>query len=370
LSTIPVKKVSSHRKGTQPKGFSRNPFFYFGVTCFIMFGLLFFYSDGLAQPNQTGNTAFFNDFFKNSSAQAATDPFFNPNQELALEPPDLEFIQNSSLVARTTPSTITTAKTLGDVFGASGQVRNEVTNYAVQPGDTVTSLAEKFGISADTVAWANDISKTTSLKPGQNLVILPVSGVLHVVKNGDTISQIAKTYQAKADDIIAINSLANEGDIFIGDILIVPNGIMPRSAPTPASVPLANNYFIYPLLKFRITQGLHYFNAIDIQSLAGCGAPVYAAAGGVVQRAVGNGGYNAGMGNYVTILHPNGVVTYYGHLMKVLLTPGTQVYQGQEIGLEGETGEATGCHVHFQVMGAKNFLAGISVGTIINVTSK
>ncbi len=377
LFTFFRKKLKNTAKKINAKGFSKNPFFYFGVMSFVLFGLLFFYSDSLAEPNypKTNNIILFNSFFKDTDNLGSSDLFFSQNKELALETPDLKIIQDNSIYSVSTPSILTT-QTLGDIFGGSDETRKDVVNYTVQPGDTVDSIAKSFNISLNTLLWANDISKNSDLKVGNSLIILPVSGVSYVVKNGDTLSQIAKTYKAKVDDIIAFNGLANEGDIFIGDILIIPDGVMPQKAgPSHVQVALPGSSLIYPLLNFRITQGLHYFNAVDIQPISGCGTPVYASASGVVQRAVSNGKWNQGMGNHITILHDSlgGIVTYYGHLMKLFVQSGDRVSIGQEIALVGGqpgmagAGDSTGCHVHWEVVGARNPLAGIPVGSILNV---
>ncbi len=357
------------------KGFSKNPFFYFGVMCFVLFGALFFYSDSLAEPNylKSSDIIFFNSFFKNTDNLANNDLFFSKNRELALETPDLRTIQDNSLYAVSTP-TILTTQTLGDIFGGSDQSRKDVTNYTVQVGDRIKDLAERFGISENTIVWANGISRTADLKVGQNLTILPFSGVIHVVKNGDTLEQIAKMYSTKAnpvkvEDIVADNGLDNPQNIFIGDTLTVRNATMPqKSAPSYTQIVLPNSSLIYPLLHFRITQGVHYFNAVDIQPFSGCGTPVYASAAGTVQRAVSNGRWNSGMGNHISILHSNGVVTYYGHLMKLFVNSGDQVGIGQEIGLVGGqpgmpgAGDSTGCHVHWDIKFARNPLTGRPVG--------
>lgn len=374
-------------KRTRSKGISKNPFFYFGIMSVVLFGLLFFSSDSLAQPNYQKSTqnAFFGAFFKNTDNLGSNDLFVGQNKALALETPDLKIIQDNSIGAVSTPSTLTT-QTLGDVFGGPDQQRKDVINYTVQAGDTVTSLASEFQVTPQTIAWANNISVNSNLKVGSSLVILPFSGISYIAKNGDTLSQIAKIYKPKSEDtstfidnVIADNSLANEGDIFIGDPLLLRDAVMPtRSTPAFVQVALPNSSLIYPLLNFRITQGLHYFNAIDIQPLAGCGTPIYASAAGVVQRAVSDGGYHLGLGNHVSILHAalGSIVTYYGHMMKVFVSPGEQVYQGQEIGLVGGqpgmagAGDSTGCHTHWEVINARNPLAGIPVGTIINVNKQ
>jgi murein DD-endopeptidase MepM/ murein hydrolase activator NlpD len=242
----------------------------------------------------------------------------------------------------------------GKVFGTMVEEttqRKEIQEYIVEEGDTLFSISQKFGISIETVLWANNLNKNSTIKPGQKLIILPVNGVLHEVKSGDTLSEIAKKYQAKIEDIISFNELENENDIYIGDILIIPGGKMPTPKPAHQPItPLAQGYFICPVAGgCRITQGLHWYNAIDFSN-GKCGESILAAAGGTVLKA----GWQKKAGNYVKILHPNGVVTMYGHLQAIFVSPGEQVSQGQIIGTMGATGRATGCHLHFDVFGVKN----------------
>ncbi len=359
--------ILSNRKSKKSgkRGFFENPFFYFGLAAFILFGLLFSSSNSLAQlSTENSDAVFLNTFFKDGQATTADDMFFKQNNTLALETPDLKIVGDSFVYGVSTPNVVST-QALGDMFGEPVVERKDVVDYTVQPGDTYESIAQQFTISVNTILWANELTKNSALKTGQTVVILPVSGVVHMVKNGDTISQISKTYKAKPEDVIAFNNLSGEADIFVGDMLIVPGGTMPVKASPILNiqVQVADSFFIYPA-EGIITQGLHYFNAIDLANK--CGTPIYAAAAGTVQRAVGNGKWNFGMGNHITILHSSGVVTYYGHLMTLFVKPGDQVNVGDRIGLMGSTGEATGCHVHFQVMGAKNPLARYGVGTKLN----
>ncbi len=367
-----IKKILFNRaKKTYSRGLFKNPFFYFGSLSIILLVFLFLGSQSLAKLSYfNGDTVLVKNFLKDNKNIDNSDPFFSQDKAIAIETPDLK-IQDNFIYGVSTPR-ILTAQTLGDVFGEAPQARKEVVDYSVQPGDTIESVAQHFNISANTVMWANNLSRGQRLKEGQSLTILPVSGVIHIVKQGDTVSQVAKNYKAKADDVIAFNDLANEADIFVGDILIVPDGVMPsKLAPSIIETPLAGSSWIFPLLKFKETQGLHFFNAVDLASLDGCGSSVYAVAEGTVQRAVGNGKWNFGMGNHVIILHPNGVTTYYGHLSTVFVKPGDKVDTGDRIGLEGQTGEATGCHVHFQVMGASNYVASrVRPGQIVDVTKK
>jgi murein DD-endopeptidase MepM/ murein hydrolase activator NlpD len=359
--------LNRKNKNTGSKGFFKNPLFYFGLFSVVLLGLLCFSPTSLAKLGETNNSnvVFFNTFFKDNTTQQNADLFFNQNEAVAMETPDLKIIQDSFIYGISTPRVLTT-KTLGDVMGGSSQNkdRKDVIDYTVQPGDTIESIAQNFSISTNTILWANNISKGTALKSGQSLVILPVSGVLDVVKSGDTVSDLARKYKSKAEDIIAFNNLANEGDIFIGDILIIPGGIVPQNTIPSINVqaPLADSFFIYPA-EGVITQGLHYFNAVDLANK--CGTPIYAAAAGTVQRAVFNGSWNFGMGNYITILHTDGISSYYGHLMSLFVKPGDKVNVGDRIGLMGKTGDATGCHVHFQVMGGKNPLAKYSLNAVL-----
>ena len=347
--------------------YKKNGNFYFGLAAFALLGSLFISSHSLAQDNYLKNNevVFFNPFFKNADAMTNNDLFFGQNRELALETPDLKIIQDNSIGAVSTPS-ILTAQSLGYIFGGSTEEqRKEVVDYQVQVGDTVSSIAKSYGVTPETIASANNITKNATLKVGQTLAILPIDGLVHVVKNGDTLSQIGRVYKAKIDDIVAYNNLGSEGDVFIGDILIVPGGVMPPKTPVQINiqVPLADNFFIYPA-EGSISQGLHFENGVDLANK--CGTSIYAMASGTVQRAVFNGKYNFGMGNYVTVLHSNGMVTYYGHLQTVFVKSGDRVTTGERIGLMGRSGKATGCHVHLQVMGGVNPLAKFSVGARIN----
>jgi murein DD-endopeptidase MepM/ murein hydrolase activator NlpD len=285
------------------------------------------------------------------------NPFLSSVGRFFLESPNLSFVQGNSLKTAS-PTTIVNPKVFGSLIGESGETRKEILEYTVQEGDTLSKIAEKFGISLETILWANDLNKNSKISVDQKLIILPVSGVLHFVQKGETLSDIAKKYQADVEKIIEFNELENEKDIFAGDILVIPDGIMPPKTYIAPQIPLASSYFICPISQpCRITQGLHWYNAVDF-SHGKCGEPIYAAAQGEVLKV--KFGWNKGAGNYITILHPNGVITMYGHIATSFVNPGDQVSQGQMIALMGGqpgtpgAGLSTGCHLHFGVQGAKN----------------
>ena len=87
-----------------------------------------------------------------------------------------------------------------------------------------------------------------------------------------------------------------------------------------------------------------------------CGTPIYAAADGTITLSDAIG-YNGGFGKFIKMSHPNGTETLYAHTSRLLVNVGDQVTRGQQIAVMGSTGRSTGCHVHFEVHGAKNPLA-------------
>jgi murein DD-endopeptidase MepM/ murein hydrolase activator NlpD len=276
-------------------------------------------------------------------------------QKSGAESPDFSLIGKNSLIG-SCPPVMVTPQILGALTGEEEpETRKEIIEYTVQEGDTLSKIAETFEISLNTLAWANNLSSTSKVSVGQSLIILPVSGTLYYVKAGDSLSTIATKYKSTVEKIVTFNELSGEQDIFAGDVLVIPDGIMPPSLPKIAEIPLANSYFILPT-NGRISQGLHWDNAIDFAN--SCGSPIYATAAGNVIKV--RYGYNKGGGNYLTISHPNGVITYYGHIQSSLVNPGDQVYQGQIIAYVGGqpgtsgAGLSTGCHVHFGVQGTRN----------------
>ena len=277
------------------------------------------------------------------------------------EAPDLKIINEDCLAAVSAPRIISN-QVLGSILGSPSQQRKEIIEYTVQAGDTPQSIASNYGISLDTLLWANELDKSSKIQNGQKIVVPPVDGVIYFVKAGDTMPQIAKTYKALEDDIISFNQLRDEFDINIGDIIILPGGVMPVQVPKAQAAPQTTNvpssWFNFPV-QGEITQTLHWYNGVDIGNQ--CGTPIYAAAAGTVLRATYD--WITGGGNYITILHKNGLVTWYGHLESFVAKSGDAVSAGQLIAFMGGkpgmagAGDSTGCHCHFSVIGGKNPLA-------------
>jgi murein DD-endopeptidase MepM/ murein hydrolase activator NlpD len=251
---------------------------------------------------------------------------------------------------------------------------NKITEYTVQPGDALSFIASDFGVSMDSILWANNLSSPDKIAPGQIIRIPPVTGIIHTVKQGDTISSIAKKYSADAAKILSFNDLNENTSLQLGTDIVVPDGTVSTAKPASiakgtvksgflssvtstakkfAYLPDLGDYFLAP------TNGydwgiVHDRNGVDIANA--CGTPIYAAADGTADIAT-SVGWNGGFGKYIKLVHTNGTETLYGHLSKLFIALGQTVTRGQEIGLMGTTGHSTGCHLHFEVHGARNPLA-------------
>lgn len=235
---------------------------------------------------------------------------------------------------------------------------DQISIYVVRKGDTLSQIADMFDVSVNTIRWANDLSSGETIRTGQVLVILPITSVQYTIKKGDTIKDIAKKFNADVNEILQFNNLAINNKLVEGETIIIPNGdyTEPEQTKTPSQtpkivIPSYIGYYLRPIDGGRKSQGLHGYNAVDLAD--SCGTPVMASASGDVIIAR-NYGWNAGYGNYIVISHPNGTQTLYAHLSKTELSPGWHVVKGQIVGYIGTTGRSTGCHVHFEIRGARN----------------
>lgn len=237
---------------------------------------------------------------------------------------------------------------------------NEIRVYTVREGDSLSQVAEMFGVTTNTILWANDLPRATQIQPDDVLVILPVAGVQHTVASGDTLSTIAKKYDGDAEEILAFNQLADASALSVGDEIIIPGGtvqsVQARAATArPVKISGATGVssagFVHPVPGATRTQGIHGNNAIDFA--AGHGTTIRAAAAGEVIVSKSSG-WNGGYGQYIVIRHNNGSQTLYAHFSQNYVGVGAYVAQGEAIGAMGNTGRSTGTHLHFEVRGARN----------------
>lgn len=237
-------------------------------------------------------------------------------------------------------------------------IRDKIIQYTVEEGDTVSSIAEKFGVTSETVGSKNGISGD-KIKVGQILEILPVSGVAHKVSKGDTIYSIAKKYDVDAQPIVnfPFNTFMNDEtfELAVGQTVIVPGGVVPTgTSSTPrtryltpdAGTVVASGSFVWPTSGGLTQHFVWYHKGIDIANKT---APsILAADSGKVVVAGWVDGY--GYGNRIVIDHGNGYRTLYAHLSSIGVRVGQTVSRGNVIGRMGSTGRSTGTHLHFEVI--------------------
>ncbi len=290
--------------------------------------------------------------------QSGNNLFISYEDDVVVENDSILFAHNNSVFVDSFPYFIQT-----QVLGTRGvEERESIMSYRVESGDTVSIVADKFGISADTIRWANDI-KGNTLKEGSELLILPVTGVMYYVERGDTLGEIASMHKAKTEDIITFNQIEGKR-IIAGDRIIVPEGSPPPppSIKTAPSTRIVQSSFINPVPGGVITQGVHHYNAVDIYNV--CGTSIVAAASGRVTQ-TGRGSWPAG--NFIKIDHGT-VVVLYAHMQDIYVKTGDYVAQGRQVGTVGNTGRTvgrTGCHLHFDVLSRRirNPFAHFPVGT-------
>jgi murein DD-endopeptidase MepM/ murein hydrolase activator NlpD len=251
--------------------------------------------------------------------------------------------------------------------------REEVVVYTVKPGDTISTIASNFGVSVNTILWENDLSSYSLIRPGDDLRILPVTGVAHKVSSGETLGYISNRYDVSEEEIMETNDIKQANALQIGQELLIPGGekittsnnntrVASRNDTTQEKgssgisvikeivkpdnkKQVASNKMAWPTQGHRITQYYSWrHHGLDIANKTG--TPLYSSDAGRVQYA----GWSNGYGNNVIIDHGGGKQTRYAHLSKFYCNTGDSVAKGETIGAMGNTGWSTGPHLHFEVI--------------------
>jgi murein DD-endopeptidase MepM/ murein hydrolase activator NlpD len=252
------------------------------------------------------------------------------------------------------------------VPGAGLPYRAAAATHLVQAGETLDQIADWYGVSPATVAFANLLPQVDQLQVGHELVIPPAEGVYVYAAEGVTVEALAEQFGADASVIRGFGPNALDGDEqpIAGQPIMLPGAAAPTAdsqpapADTPAAVSSPSDTTVIDPFAPAPADGLRWpthghvtqefsaqHNGLDVANLAG--TPIVAAQAGTVTFA----GWNAyGLGFAVAIDHGQGLVTWYGHLASIpAVRVGQQVTAGQFLGAMGASGNATGPQLHFIV---------------------
>lgn len=254
---------------------------------------------------------------------------------------------------------------------------DDIFEYTVESGDNLTLIAQRFGISPDTIIWENNVVNPHNLAVGTKLRILPISGITHVVSSKDNLEKIAKKHGISVERLRKQNQLKENTKIVAGTKLIIPDGkrtLSPSRTRLAANSPRYAAFTKTSLLDGTIIQANsapnkngrwmikptngnytslfgsrpgHY--AVDIANKGR--TPILASAQGTVTKS--QCGWNGGYGCMVIVDHGDNVQTLYAHLAKISVSVGQKVSQGQLLGKMGNTGRVwgrSGIHLHFEVI--------------------
>lgn len=219
-----------------------------------------------------------------------------------------------------------------------------IRKHTVVSGDTLSGIAQQYGIDIETLTAANP-GISDLIHPGDQLAILPNKGVMHQVNTGDTLWDIARTYGIRVEEIKSANS-KNDDLVVVGEKLFIPGARWARADTAVARGSFSR--FIWPTRGEisspfgwrwgRLHAGVDLANDI--------GTHVMAARAGQVIWAGWRGGY----GYTVMLDHGGGYVSLYGHLDDYFVERGQYVRAGQRIASMGNTGNSTGPHLHFEIL--------------------
>ncbi len=222
--------------------------------------------------------------------------------------------------------------------------------YMVQKGDIIGTIAKTHGVSQDALISLNKLRNTRTIQIGQLLKIPSINGILYTAKKGDTPELIADKYRVSLEKIALANNIS-DNIVTAGAVIFLPdakldwitiqeiNGDLFRK-------PLRGGYYISSRYGWRdnpFVGSRTFHNGMDMATSKG--NPVYAALDGMVAST----GYNVTYGNYIIVSHHSGYQTMYGHLNTILTAKGARVTTATKIGTVGNTGQSTGPHLHFTV---------------------
>lgn len=228
--------------------------------------------------------------------------------------------------------------------------------YKVQRGDSVSTIAQKFGVSVGAIIASNEITNARRLQAGASLRIPSIDGIPYQIKRGDSLSQIAVSFNVPLEVILDVNDIKSD-NIRAGETIFIPGARMNdidlrKSLGELFMFPLQTRHVTSPFGWRRdpFTGAQQFHRGVDFR--ANIGTPVMAALDGVVSVV----GENWLYGKFIIMTHSNGYKTLYGHLNSFNVREGDRVARGRKIAETGNTGYSTGPHLHFEIFDRNNNL--------------
>ncbi len=233
---------------------------------------------------------------------------------------------------------------------AKAVVTSSNVTHIVKKGESLWLISRLYGVDMDSIMKANKLTADSILSIGMKLTIPQVRVAsspvkednfeVYRVQSGDTLWEISRRYRVSLQDLMKVNNLNEKSTLQIGQSIRIPSSL-------PKSYEKASSSFLWPI-SGRVSstfgmRGGRLHSGIDV--LAPSGTLIKASRSGVVSFS----GWMNGYGRVVIVDHQDGWQTLYAHNSVNLVNKGQKVNQGDAIARVGMTGNATACHVHFEV---------------------
>jgi len=241
------------------------------------------------------------------------------------------------------------------------KLRGTPTCHVVLEGETLSQIARKHGLRLQELVKRNNLPNANFIRAGQVLSLAKTgpaqAEVLHTLRQGETVWGLSRAYQVGSDLILAANSIKDPARLLPGQKLVIPgSGASVSRVALPArealavsqAAPRAAADFIWPV-NGRITSAFgprwgSFHAGLDIARRYG--SPILAVADGTVVDV----GWRGSFGHMIRIDHQNGWESLYAHASRIHVQRGDTVSAGQQIACIGETGNATGPHLHLELI--------------------
>ncbi len=221
----------------------------------------------------------------------------------------------------------------------------KIRRHTVKPGENLSMLAKKYGVSMDTICGSNNLRSYDLIHQGRKLRIPNKEGILYNMKRGSNLVSLSKKYKISVKKILSQNNFSNPDFIPVNAVVFIPDA-------KPNNIVSG---FLWPTRVRRITSAYgwrrnpthrghrEFHRGLDI-------AARYESVRATKYGKVTFAGWLGGYGKAVIIAHPNGWKSLYGHLSRTFVRKGQYVRQGQRIARSGNTGRSTGPHLHFELL--------------------